>query len=271
MLADQYLIAASLYFFSIAYLAAKIVSWDEARRHIAGTRRAISILVLVAATGIFAASCKWINVRKQNVASQPAPPSPFQVEETMAIERFFSEDESELRQAFGFPAMLEINVAMATDKIRYLQQHGGTAFDLTPYLRGGAQMLFDSSIASDSLHRQGGGFVLKPDPTKVQLIVLPARYSEGEKTLSNFEKSVGLPTNVTAAVGSFNSAVQGNANALLKALNKALQMDKRYYLLYGDSKSPYFHAIDQIYFDSCVQLQPKAAAVLRAVRKNTKP
>jgi hypothetical protein len=61
---------ASLYFFSIAYLAAKIVSWDEATRHIAGIRCAISILVLLGANGIFAASLKWINVRSSRHRNQ---------------------------------------------------------------------------------------------------------------------------------------------------------------------------------------------------------
>lgn len=75
MYADDYLVAALLYFAGTAYLTAKILAWEDVTRH--GARKGISLLVLLVAIVVFGLSLEWIKHRSNQVeAAKKDEPTP---------------------------------------------------------------------------------------------------------------------------------------------------------------------------------------------------
>ena len=195
-------------------------------------------------------------------------PTNAQMEIIKDIERLvISRDESTLRQAFGFPSMMETNIRMNVAIVRHFEQADGKVLDLRPYL--GTEWMLDSELAEGHVRRFGGGFQYDPpDGKRVYLLALPSEYSVGKKVLFKFENSTELPTTVVGAIKNLDDAVYENANQLLHVLNTALKKDPDYYLRYDDQTSlEYFHKIDAMWLDSFVQLRPKADGIRDAIRE----
>ena len=66
---DEYILTGSLFFVSLAWLTAKVVSWEEVRSH--ENRRYISALILLGGAFLFALSLIWIRTRSHSM-EQPA-------------------------------------------------------------------------------------------------------------------------------------------------------------------------------------------------------
>ncbi len=171
-----------------------------------------------------------------------------------------------LRQAFGFPSMMEKNIQLNIAIVSHFKK--GTPLDVRPYFIG-TETIMDSALAEGHIRRYGGGFVRDPpDAERVYMLILPSEYSSGKKQLLKFETSSELPTSVIKEVKDFDDSVYKNADKLLHVLNDALKKDPDYYLRYNDSSSSkYFHQIDAMWLDNFIQLRPKADKIRDAVRQ----
>ncbi len=178
-----------------------------------------------------------------------------------------SRDETMLRQAFGFPKMMENNIRMNIAIVRHFKQAENDTLDLRPYL--GTDWMINSELADGHVRRYGGGFQYDPpDGNRVYLLALPNEYTLGKKVLFKFQNSSELPTPILRAIKDLDEAVYKNADDLMHVLNTALKKDSDYYLRYDDQTSPeYFHQIDAMWLNHFVQLRPKADKIRDAIRK----
>jgi hypothetical protein len=178
-----------------------------------------------------------------------------------------SRDETTLRQAFGFPKMMETNIRMNIAIVRHFQGQRRETLDLRPFL--GTDWMMDSELAEGHIRRFGGGFQYDPpDGKRVYLLALPNEYTVGKKVLFKFENSSELPTSALKTIKDLDDTVYKNADKLLHVLNDAIRKDPDYYLRYDDQTSPqYFHQIDAMWLDNFIQLRPKADNIRDAVRQ----
>src|SRR6266853_391274 len=179
-----------------------------------------------------------------------------------------SRDETALRQAFGFPSMMETNIRMNMAIVSHFKKAETVPLDLTQYFNG-KEWMVDSLLAEGHIRRFGGGFQFDPpDDKRVYLLVLPNEYTVGKKVLLKFEKSSELPTPVIKTIKDLDDAVYKNADKLLHVLNSALKKDPDYYLRYEDQSSPYyFHQVDAMWLDNFIQLRPEADKIGDAIRQ----
>jgi len=83
---DDYIVAETLFFAGIAWITAKVLSWEETRIH--PNRQGISTLILLLGIGVFTASSFWISHRIEELAGRakeghpvvPNPPPPNETE-----------------------------------------------------------------------------------------------------------------------------------------------------------------------------------------------
>lgn len=192
-------------------------------------------------------------------------PSSAQTEEIKQLRAFITDlDEMALRNEFGFPQMMTVNIKAVKDRTINFKMTGHDDFSYMPYQFDGGSMLLSGEQGEV---RRGGAIVFEPHPDRVSLVLLPKEYSAGEKILGRFENSTELPIPVISAVKDFDLAVQENANNLIRALNSALQKNPDYYLRYDDFQSPYFHKVDGMWLEHFIQLRPKADKVRDAIRQ----
>jgi hypothetical protein len=190
-----------------------------------------------------------------------------QMDEIREVDQFIvGRDEMALRQAFGFPSMLDINLQLNTEAIRHVKN--GTPLDFQRY-QNGREMITDIALAGGHLHPNGGMSGLDNWlGTRVLILVLPTEYSAGKKQLLRFETSSELPDSVIKAVKELDDAVFENAKNLLFILDDALRKDPSYYLLHDDLGSPQFvHQIDHTWNMKFIPLRPKADNIRMAIRQ----
>lgn len=190
-----------------------------------------------------------------------------QMEEIKELDQFIvGRDEMALRQAFGFPLMMEKNIHMNITIVSHFRK--GTPREIAKNLIG-HEFILDSELAEGHVRRFGGGFLQdQPDGTRVYMLMLPEEYSSGKKQLLKFETSSELPTPIIKAVKNFDDIVYKNADKLLHVLNDELKKDPDYYLRYDDPSSPtYFHQLDAMWLDNFIQLRPEADKIRDEIRK----
>ncbi len=220
-----------------------------------------AVLILLSAVASYLV---WDKTKDWGIPSQSEIA---QNDEIKNLEQFvIAKNENELRQTFGFPEMMNINITMIAHKVSYIRQVGGRAFDLTPYISGGREMLFNSDVAGNTLSRQGGGFRLDPDPNRVPLIVLPEEYSASLKLLNKYIDSDELPSAIVSQIKEFETAITDNAELLLRVLDETLRDHPDYYINYNDINSLHWHEIDNAYFGRFTMLKPKAQKIRDAIR-----
>ena len=190
-----------------------------------------------------------------------------QMDEIREVDQFIvGRDEMALRQVFGFPSMLEINIQLNTEAIRHVKN--GTPFNFQRY-QNGREMMGDIALAEGHLHPAGG--LLGLDNwlgTRVLLLVLPTEYSTGKKQLLKFETSSELPNSVIQAVNELDAAVSENAKKLLYTLDDAIRKNPNFYLLHDDLGSTEFvHQIDHTWNTEFIPLRPKADNIRIAIRQ----
>jgi hypothetical protein len=190
-----------------------------------------------------------------------------QMDEIREVDRFIvGRDEMALRQVFGFPSMLDINIQLNAEAIRHAKN--GTPFDFQRY-QNGREMMGDSALAEGHMHPAGG--LLGLDNwfgTRVLLLVLPTEYSTEKKELLKFETSSELPNSVIKAVKDLDDAVSENAKKLLYTLDDALRKDTNYYLRHDDLGSQqYSRQIDRTWNREFIPLRPKADNIRMAIRQ----
>ncbi len=121
-----------------------------------------------------------------------------QLEEIRQLDAIFAGlDETDLRNFFGYDQMVDLNMRMYQARIKHFEETGDRSFELAPYVQG-QEMLIDTSIAGEHLHRLQGGGGYDFDPSQIALIVLPRRYSDNKKILLRYENSTSLPTSVVS-------------------------------------------------------------------------
>ena len=264
------------------YLAAlilglsKFLSWELSKRH--EKKRLIHVVtVLICVILAVGAICGNHYLNRHSMASEivagiwgkmsPLMPKPEQQRVLAELDELFAtQGESDLFQMFDFRLMMTTNITIATEILK------NNKFDWRPYYFN-KESLIDTNIAGNDMQRHGGGINLSISKNKVDMIVLPAKYTQNKKLLLRFENSTVLPTAVIDAVKEFDVAVADNAQLLIKVLNDALQTNPDYYLHYDDmSSSQYWHAIDGMYLPRFTQLRPKADKIREAIRQslNTK-
>ncbi|HET6930159.1 MAG TPA: carboxypeptidase regulatory-like domain-containing protein [Candidatus Acidoferrum sp.] len=190
-----------------------------------------------------------------------------QMDEIREVDQFIvGRDEMALRQVFGFPSMLDINIRLNTEAIRHV--NNGTPFDFQRY-QNGREMMVDTALAGDHIHPAGGLMGLDNSfGTRVLVLVLPTEYSTGKKQLLKFETSSELPHSVIQAVNEFDAAVSQNAEKLLHILDEALRKDPNYYLRHDELDSIEFvHQIDHTWNVEFIPLRPKADNIRMAIRQ----
>jgi len=190
-----------------------------------------------------------------------------QMDEIREVDQFIvGRDEMALRQVFGFPYMLDINIQLNTEAIRHVRS--GTPFDFQHYQKG-REMIGDTALAEGHTHSAGGLFGYDPSfGTRVLLLVLPTEYSAGKKQLLKFETSSELPNSIIKAVTELDAAASENAKKLLYVLDDALRKDPNYYLLHDDLGSTQFvHQIDHRWNMAFIPLRPKADDIRMAIRQ----
>jgi len=206
-------------------------------------------------------------IRRNTSRSGRPTVSGAQMEAIKELDQFIvGRDEMVLRQAFGFPLMMEKNIRMNITIVSHFKR--GTPREITKNLIG-HETLIDSELAEGHIRRYGGAFVQdQPDGTRVYMLMLPDEYTSGKKQLLKFETSSELPAPIIKEVKNFEDVVYKNADKLLHVLNDALKKDPDYYLRYDDpSSSTYFHQLDAMWLDNFIQLRPEADKIKNAVRQ----
>lgn len=211
---------------------------------------------------------KSLDEINRNLARTGRPQiSATQMEAIRELDQFIvGRDEMDLRQAFGFPLMMEKNIRMNITIVSHLKR--GTPREITKNLIG-HETIVDSELAEGRIRRWGGSFLIDQfDGTRVYALMLPEEYSSGKKQLLKFETSSELPAPAIKAVKNFDDVVYKNADKLLHVLNDALRKDPDYYLRYDDPSSPiYFHQLDAMWLDNFIQLRPEADKIRDAIRQ----
>jgi hypothetical protein len=180
---------------------------------------------------------------------------------------FGAQSEIQLRQYFGFPQMLDVNIAMNKARREHFLSTGDPNMDLTPFTRN-HQMQFSSAYDMDSVRRTPGPIIANLDISSVSLLILSDNYSKNKADLLKYENSAKLPPAVVYAVRKFDDILQNNTNVMQDLLNDAMRKDPNYFLLNGDASNPkYYDVINTRYWDRFDQLRPFADQIRDNLRK----
>jgi hypothetical protein len=210
------------------------------------------------------AKAPWLG--RPSVVPVALQPSAGQLEEIKQIDDLIvARDENGLRQAFGFPSMLDVNTRMTRDRIIQFRNTNQENFNVGPYQFDGGQMLINNE--EGEIRRHGGGFVINLHHDRVSLIMLAGEYVRGKGFLLKCENSSELPISIIEAIKDLDSAVTQNAETLRTVLNDGLKENPDYFLQYDQVSSPYFQHVSELYLNKFIQLRPKADKIRDAERE----
>ena len=241
---------------------------------------AMIVTFLVASWGLFRFHNNHLDaaLRKEASLEQPKAKeskSPAQSKEGMEqiaeLDRIFaSRDELGLREFYGFPQMVNINIAMNTQRRLNYARTGSPNTDLTPFIQG-REMELDVQYSPDNLKRTEAGIVFIPDINTVSLLILPTPYSVNKKALLRYENSFVLPGSVVDRVKEFDRTLQDNTDALLRVMNIAMRENPDYFMLHDNPDTRFFRAIEGRYYDQFKPLRPEADKIRDAIRSSMNP
>jgi hypothetical protein len=224
------------------------------------------LLIVLFVCGVFGANLIW-GLRATGEITKPTVPA---LDETQAKELdviFGANDETQLRQYFGFPEMLNINIALNKVRREHFAQTHNPDMDLTPFMQN-RQMQFSSAYDIDSVRRTPGPLVAKLDIDSVSVLILSENYSVHKAELLKYENSSGPPPSVTCTIKDFDRALQLNVDLMQNLFNDLMRKSPNYFVLYDDASHPeYFKVIDTLYWGRFNQFRPVADQIRDALRK----
>lgn len=198
------------------------------------------------------------------------PMAPEEAQELLGLDRFISgKDESDLRNFFGFPEMVSLNIEMNKERRLHYMRTGNPNLDLTPYIQG-RQMQLDVEYSPGRLKRTEAGFTFIPDINTVPLIVLPRSFTKNKHLLLHWEDSPELPLPVAHRVRELDRDLQENVNILQRVLNIAMLRDPKYFTKHDDEGTKYYRALEERYYSEFIQLRPLCDKILAAIRSSLK-
>jgi hypothetical protein len=205
--------------------------------------------------------------QKEHASPVSISPSQEENEEIAQLDNIFAgRDEIQLRQLYGFPEMLALNMDLNKARRKHYLETGISDMDMTPYTKN-RQMSYDAEYAPKNLMKTPGSFVIIQDINVVSLLVLPQDYSANKAALLRYENSTHLPLAVIYAVKDFDRALQENTDLMQRAMNIAMREDPRLFLKHDDINSPeYFQVIESRYWTQFQQLRPLVDKIRDSIR-----
>ena len=176
-------------------------------------------------------------------------------------------DESALKELFGTAEMFAANIGYQRDRIIHFRETGDKDFNWWPDYAKDGTLTLDRTVMGENLKKQGGGLKYDSDSNRVYGVIVPKRYSDGKKRLALYETSIGMPSSISVSIRGLREALEENEIVLIRVFDEAMLVDKRYFLLYDDGGSEFWHALDVMGEGRFIALEPKAVAIREAARK----
>lgn len=199
-------------------------------------------------------------------ASGVNPDKSTAIDEAVSLNKFIGgKDEFELQQLFAFDSMVDVNIRMASDKVQLDMARREAEFSIEPYRSGTREVMLDTLIANPA--RQGGGLRYNTKPFEIAAIILPEQYSDNKKKLESYIHSGTMPTSIRDPLQRFDSALDNNAQSLIRILNDASHNHPDYLSQHNNVGSPNWKVIEGLYREQFVPLQPLVEVDLKAIRQ----
>jgi hypothetical protein len=249
---------------------ATAAAWTTLRHALPGK----SLLIRSSVTGLLLTVCLVSGsigtvkqYQKEHSVSVAISPSQEENEEIAQLDNIFAgRDEIKLREFYGFPEMLALNMDINKARRMHYRATGNPNMDLEPYING-RQMAYDAQYAPRNFKNKPGALSVTLDINVVSLLVLPQSYTDNKAALLRYENSTDLPIEVIYAVKDFDRALQANEDLMLRAMNIAMREDTRLFLEHDDINSPqYFQVVESRYWTQFEQLRPLADKIRDSVR-----
>ena len=181
-----------------------------------------------------------------------------------------AKDESQLRDMFDYPEMLKLNILLVRQRLDPASLDADDTATVAEYQKSWQAM---ATLRYGILVRPKSSsepLTIIPDKGQITILGLTSKYQSEQAKVLQFAKSVELSASVANSVNVFNDTLQANLDLMLDTLNQDLREDQNLITHDEDAHPPYYHRATERYWSRFQNLQPKADAVVAAIRARLK-
>jgi hypothetical protein len=174
-------------------------------------------------------------------------------------------DENGLRQKFDIYTILDKNIAIQADRIRYRLAGAGSSFNRYNYTGDGTWIWYSKPGTWEMMP---SGPHVHQGPKDIVYLLVTAKYQNAVNQINRWKNDPLLPDPIRESLSEFNDLLNRNRLVMFQVFNERLGENDNYFLKAGSNDDRFAHVITNDFVIRMAPLKPAADEIRRAITES---